>query len=83
MTSNHPEMLDKALTRKGRIDMHVELGMATAAIVKEMYAAWFQEEWPADASEPADQVMTPADVGSVLFDYLDMPGEAAKELAES
>lgn len=81
MTSNHPEMLDAALTRKGRIDMHVELGKATSEIVKDMYTAWYKEAWPEGKPDPADRALTPADVGSVLFDHLDRPSQAVKELA--
>lgn len=60
--------------------MHVELGKATGDIVKEMYAAWYKEDWPEAAGEPADLARTPADVGSVLFDYLDQPEAAVAEL---
>lgn len=81
MTSNHPETLDAALTRKGRIDMHIELGHATGEIVRQMFSAWYGQPWPEGAGEPREGELTPADVGSVLFDYLDDPGEAVAELS--
>ncbi|KAI9022011.1 P-loop containing nucleoside triphosphate hydrolase protein, partial [Hyaloraphidium curvatum] len=37
MTSNHPELLDPALVRPGRIDLHLELGYATHYQLQRMY----------------------------------------------
>lgn len=36
MTSNYPERLDKALVRKGRVDLFLEFKKATSGIIKEM-----------------------------------------------
>ncbi len=36
MTSNYPERLDKALVRKGRVDLFLEFKKASSAIIKEM-----------------------------------------------
>ncbi|RKP07784.1 P-loop containing nucleoside triphosphate hydrolase protein, partial [Thamnocephalis sphaerospora] len=37
MTTNHPELLDPALTRAGRIDLKLELGYATRYQIRRMY----------------------------------------------
>ncbi|KAJ3151901.1 hypothetical protein HK101_001852 [Irineochytrium annulatum] len=37
MTSNHPEVLDPALTRPGRIDLHLSLGYCTLHQLETMY----------------------------------------------
>ncbi|KAL4927064.1 BCS1 and AAA domain-containing protein [Aspergillus undulatus] len=39
MTTNHPEKLDPALVRPGRIDMSVAFGYSTAADIKELFSA--------------------------------------------
>ncbi|KAJ1544239.1 hypothetical protein HK405_008796 [Cladochytrium tenue] len=39
MTSNHPEVLDAALIRPGRIDLHLELGYCTQHQIQRMYAS--------------------------------------------
>jgi chaperone BCS1 len=41
MTSNHPERLDPALIRPGRIDVQVELPNATAHQIEQMYCRFY------------------------------------------
>lgn len=43
-TTNHPEVLDKALIRKGRFDLHVELGPLDAQSFTEMFVAFYGED---------------------------------------
>ena len=44
ITSNHYEKLDPALTRRGRIDIELEMGNADLEIVKQIYRHSFGEE---------------------------------------
>lgn len=46
MTSNHPEKLDKALIRPGRIDYHFELSYCDKNMVKQIYYNFFKEDIP-------------------------------------
>ena len=46
MTSNYPERLDKALVRKGRVDLNLRMKKASAAITKEMYENFYDDTWP-------------------------------------
>ncbi|KAL4786264.1 BCS1 N terminal-domain-containing protein [Aspergillus varians] len=39
MTTNHPEKLDPALVRPGRIDMAINFGYSTASDIKELFSA--------------------------------------------
>jgi hypothetical protein len=41
MTSNRPEVLDKALIRPGRIDHVVEFGFLSLVSIVELYSLWF------------------------------------------
>lgn len=43
ITSNHPDALDSALMRPGRIDVRERLGLADAAVARQMHAAFFPE----------------------------------------
>lgn len=68
MTSNHPEVLDKALIRPGRIDVSVKFGFASRELTEEMYKCFFGKEFPRSIYEKVpDQVLTAAEVGQVLF----------------
>jgi ATP-dependent 26S proteasome regulatory subunit len=72
MTSNHPEFLDKALIRPGRIDVNVNFGYATKELITEMFSAYFDIEFPIDQiiNLPNKQ-LSPAEVGQVLFRHFD------------
>jgi len=68
MTSNHPDMLDKALIRPGRIDVSVKFGYADPDLIVEMFEAFFEKKFPDDlVTQLPDKVLTPAEVGQVLF----------------
>lgn len=42
MTTNHPDRLDEALVRPGRVDMRVKFGLATHAQVYDIFVRMFQ-----------------------------------------
>ncbi|RPB13937.1 hypothetical protein P167DRAFT_564141 [Morchella conica CCBAS932] len=41
MTTNHPERLDEALVRPGRVDVRAEIGYATVEVVEEMWERFY------------------------------------------
>lgn len=53
VTTNHPEVLDKALLRKGRIDLRADMGCMTLEEWEKMCQAYFGKAvpWPCEASE--------------------------------
>jgi hypothetical protein len=76
MTSNHPEVLDQALVRPGRIDVQVHFDKAAPALIAEMFEAYLEAPFPRRLL-PAlpDARLTPAEVGQVIFRNVDTPKE--------
>ena len=48
MTANHPELLDEALVRPGRMDVSVAFTHASQRLMKEMYTGFFEQQPPED-----------------------------------
>lgn len=68
MTSNHPELLDDALVRPGRIDMMVTFTKASRRTIAEMFTVFFDRNLEdVDIERLPDGRLTPAEVGQVLF----------------
>ena len=68
MTTNHPEVLDDALIRPGRIDMQVHFDYAKRELIVEMYEGYMDQIFPIDKIHRLpDILLTPAEVGQVLF----------------
>ena len=80
MTTNHPEMLDAALVRPGRIDVQVNFQHSTRKQIAEMFTAYLDQPFPQERFDDLpDRTLTPAEVGQILFKYcnqdtLDMDG---------
>jgi ATP-dependent Zn protease len=76
MTSNHPEVLDAALIRPGRIDVHVNFGYAKRELIAEMVASYLDmpDGFPTTrVAELPHEILTPAEVGQVIFSHFDAP----------
>ena len=68
MTSNHPEVLDRALIRPGRIDVQVHFDNADRGLIAEMFEAYLDAPFPPELLDALpDKVLTPAEVGQVIF----------------
>ena len=79
MTSNYPERLDKALVRKGRVDLSLRMKKASAAITKEMYENFYDDTWP-EQHLALDYEFTPAEISAILYNNFDSPASAVREL---
>lgn len=64
MTTNHKEVLDPALLRPGRCDLHLHLGLCTCGQIQEMIKVFLgvscKKTFP-------DNVLSPAEVSSILL----------------
>ncbi|KAJ3109777.1 hypothetical protein HDU97_000007 [Phlyctochytrium planicorne] len=75
MTSNHPEVLDPALIRPGRIDLHLELGYCTRYQVNRMYSTIMNDP-SATLSFPSpfpENIISPCDALRLMVLYRSMP----------
>jgi mitochondrial chaperone BCS1 len=74
MTTNHPDRLDQALIRPGRIDRRYELGTVTAEQAARHYKLYFPESSPGECerfvSDVTDQQLTPAAIQEMLLGYV-------------
>ena len=67
MTSNHPEHIDPALLRPGRIDLKVEFKKLRRQDVGDMYKLWFGEPMPHNVYQKLkDYMFTQAELGNIL-----------------
>ena len=67
MTSNHPEQIDEALLRPGRIDLTFEFKKMRRCDVANMYKLWFDKEMPKDIYDQIrDYMFSQADIGNIF-----------------
>lgn len=58
MTTNHPELLDEALIRPGRVDMQVEFTLATRTQMREIFVRMYSPEITTVSLESAERYLT-------------------------
>ena len=75
MTTNHPEKLDAALIRPGRVDRKYEFGLCDNYQIKGLFHNFFERYPDKEHSFPQNKI-SPAAVTSVLLQYKKDPDEA-------
>lgn len=73
MTSNHPELLDPALVRPGRIDINLRVGFCTRDMVIDMFR-FFYENKTINLTEKEwsyNNELTPAEISAILQNNFD------------
>jgi hypothetical protein len=74
MTSNYPDVLDRALVRPGRIDVAVKFGCAARDLIQEMFHSFFNRDFtPEMIPSLPDKKLTAAEVGQILFRHFKDP----------
>jgi ATP-dependent 26S proteasome regulatory subunit len=67
MTSNHPEILDPALIRPGRVDIVIEFKKLSKENVADMYKLWFGSALDEKVyKDMKDYAFTQADIGNLF-----------------
>ena len=68
ITTNHPEKLDPALIRPGRIDMFIKFKKCNKQIIKEMYDSFYDDDLDISVLEGVEEYKwTPAEISQMLF----------------
>lgn len=83
-TTNHPEKLDEAFTRPGRIDFKQEFKRANIETIKSIVRSKFKysdEDYEFPSSQFVDYVLSPAEIQSICF-KCDTLTECIEELLE-
>lgn len=78
MTSNHPERLDEALLRPGRVDLREHLGLFGPAEIDRLVSHWYDK--PVELHLPPGTQLAPAAVTEICKRH-DHPDDVAAELA--
>ena len=80
ITTNHPDKLDKALVRPGRIDMALEFGRCTSLDVVDIYKNFFQKDIDQEVElEKMDGLWTPAEVMQILLNNVHQPEQGLRK----
>lgn len=67
MTTNHPELLDPALLRPGRLDIVIEFKKLSKENVNKYYKTWFNTDIPQDVYDNMkDRNVSQADLGNMF-----------------
>jgi len=83
MTSNHPERLDPALIRPGRIDMIVKFDYCNRVEIAEIYKGITGNALPEDVvSKIPNNKYSPAQVTQRIFENFETPVEGIKTLMD-
>ncbi len=89
LTTNHPEKLDSALVRPGRIDLNIHFNRCSRETIVELVSKFYEtidessKEWCEFLSQliQLDEFMlTPAEVNKIIFNYYSEPNLAFNEI---
>jgi DNA polymerase III delta prime subunit len=89
LTSNHPEKLDEALVRPGRIDINIHFDRCSRETVVELVEKFYENihtgsvEWTnflIEIDRLEEFMLTPAEVNKVIFNYYNNYIAAIKEI---
>lgn len=80
-TTNHPELLDKAFMRPGRIDMFLEFKKLRRVDIDDLYNLWFGKRIEQKLlNKIKDYTISQAEMGKMCFQYKKKPSKIIDEL---
>ncbi|KAB5588561.1 P-loop nucleoside triphosphate hydrolase [Ceratobasidium theobromae] len=89
-TTNHVSVLDPALTRPGRMDVHIEFRLASKWQAKELFRSFFPPAYPSGSSTPDDMELehekieqSVTESSDTLIDTSDVPRSRVTSSASS
>ena len=82
ISSNHPERIDRALIRPGRIDMIVHFKKCNRQILCQMVDTFYDQTFPDWTTPDLDYKWSPAEVNQILFRNFKSPETALQELID-
>lgn len=83
MTTNHSEVLDPALIRRGRIDMQIEFSNCDRYQIAKMYENFYGKNADSDIlSKIPSDIYSPAHVSGLLLSYRNNPENSLIELTQ-
>lgn len=89
LTTNHPEKLDSALVRPGRIDLDIHFNRCSRETIVELVIKFYEsidetsKEWCNFLSKLGqldEYMLTPAEVNKIIFNYYNEPNLAFSEI---
>ena len=83
ISSNHPERIDRALIRPGRIDMIIHFKKCNTDILKQMVDSFYDQQLDDWTTSELDYKWSPAEVNQILFRNFKDPQNAIRELKET
>lgn len=82
-TTNRPEVLDPALTRRGRFDMQITLDLMSGECLAEMFKAFYGKDIPVSHVKKYERKpISGADVQDIFLRYTDDPEGAIESLCD-
>ena len=84
ITTNHPEKIDKALIRPGRMDMKIHFKKFNREMIQQMVNGFYDIDVKKNVvSKFPNYILTPAEVNAILFRNFDNAAKAIEELTSS
>ena len=80
ITTNHPEHLDKALIRPGRVDIHLQVGKCTQGMIIDILRFFYNNPSITISNWEYQNAITPAEVNKIILNNFDNCEEAIAEI---
>lgn len=82
-TTNHPEVIDPALIRGGRVDLDIRFKLANRVIIKQMFESFYSDhKFTLDEFKKIREYhISPATINQIMFSHFGDPQAAIQEIA--